>query len=102
MNKTLLLILACLFTCQLRAQITVTSADMPSSGDTVRRSITFDFTGIVPDSTGANYTWDYSTLVADSQTVDTFTSVLSTGLYALNFIGASFAQKSNTAPLNLG
>ena len=101
--KNILLLVIFIFTSIIsQAQITITSADMPSSGDTVRRSITLNFAGIAPDSTGAGITWDYSMLVADSQTVDTFTSLISTGLYALNFIGASFAQKSNTAPLNLG
>ena len=101
--KNAILILALFTACfRAEAQITITSADMPSNGDTVRRSITYNFTNLVPDSTGAGHTWDYSMLVADSQTVDTFTSLLSTGLYALNFIGASFAQKSNTPPLNLG
>ena len=84
-----------------QAQITVTNADMPSSGDTIRLSLSTQFTGLTPELTDTNYTWDYSTLVSSSQTVDTFVSVLSTGLYALYFSGASFAQKSNTPPLTL-
>ena len=83
------------------AQITITNADMPSSGDTIRLSLSTQFTGLTPELTDSNYTWDYSTLVSSSQTVDTFVSVLSTGLYAFYFTGASFAQKSNTPPLTL-
>jgi len=82
-------------------QITLTNADMPLAGDTIRFSETTNFAGLTPELTDSNYVWDYSTLVATSQTVDTFVSVNSTGLFALYFFGASFAKKSNTPPLSL-
>ena len=55
----------------LEAQITLTVADFGTSGDTVRISQAppgnLDFT-----STGTNHTWDYSTLVANSQYLKEF------------------------------
>lgn len=60
------------------AQITITSADMPSVNDTFRLSTTTNIQGLDPLLTGVNYAWDYSTLVPDSQRVDTFISVSST------------------------
>jgi hypothetical protein len=62
----------------LSAQITITSTDMPSLGDTVRLSTTFDQWSIDPTLTGSNYTWDFSYLVPQSQSFDTFKSVTST------------------------
>lgn len=61
------------------AQITITKADMPQPGDTVRLSTTTKTGGLPAFAvTGANYTWDYSKLVQASQTIDTFLSVSST------------------------
>ena len=55
----------------LEAQITLTVADFGTSGDTVRISQAppgnLDFT-----STGTNHTWDYSSLVANSQYLKEF------------------------------
>lgn len=63
------------------AQITISQADMPQSGDILRLSQTTITTGLPAFSnTGANYTWDYSMLQPQSQTVDTFLSVTSTPL----------------------
>ena len=60
------------------AQITITSADMPSVNDTFRLSTTSNIQGLDPLLTGTNYSWDYSTLVPDSQRIDTFFSVATT------------------------
>lgn len=54
------------------AQITITNADMPSASDTFRLSTTINAQGLDPDLSGANFTWDFSTLVPDSQRVDSF------------------------------
>jgi hypothetical protein len=63
------------------AQITIGQADMPQPGDTIRLSRTTNTSGLPAFSnTGANYTWDYSMLKPQSQTVDTFLRVNSTPL----------------------
>jgi hypothetical protein len=61
-------------------QITITNSDMPSPGDTVRRSLTTDFLGIDYSLTGPNYNWDFSSLEPITQTVDTFVDVNSVPL----------------------
>jgi hypothetical protein len=99
-TTTLLAVLLCI-AASTTGQIVIQSTDMPSTGDTLRMSSTSQVTGLTPAQTGAGITWDYSTLVADSQTVDTFVTTLSTGLYALNFSTASFARKSNTPSVSL-
>ncbi|MFN8153353.1 MAG: T9SS type A sorting domain-containing protein [Bacteroidia bacterium] len=62
------------------AQITITNADMPSSGDTVRFSNASPLSPVDVTLTGANYNWDFSFLQATGQDVDTFLSVSSTPL----------------------
>lgn len=61
----------------LKSQITINQNDMPNVNDTFRLSTTtiFNFNS---NETGANYFWDFSSLSFNSQTVDTFSSVLST------------------------
>ena len=81
----------------LKAQpITINSSDMPSANDTVRLSIAPITTpGIDLTITGADTTWDFSQLQWNSQTVDTFQTVFSTGfIYQLAFFSSSFAQKA--------
>ncbi len=72
---TLSLITFCSF-----AQITITNADMPAVNDTFRISNTTNIQGLDQTLTGANYNWDFSTLVPASQKIDTFFSVSSTPL----------------------
>jgi hypothetical protein len=69
------------------AQITITQADMPQPGDTIRLSTSSDTTGLpAPSFTGANVTWNYASLVPQTQKIDTFLSVSSTPLlYQLYF-----------------
>jgi hypothetical protein len=59
-----------------KAQITITSADMPNAGDSIQLSVTNTIGTIDETLTGANYTWDYSTLTYTSQRVDKFDSPL--------------------------
>ena len=85
-----------------KAQITIGSGDMPSTGNIIRVSNGQAFPGMNARLTGTNYNWDYSQLIPTSQTVDTFVSVFSTGLYAFQFGGnSSFALKSNAPPVSL-
>lgn len=79
------------------SQITVTTSDMPSPGDTIRKSTALNTSQIDYTLTGANYTWDFASLFTVSQSVDTFVSVSSVPfLYQLIFIPnliANLAQK---------
>lgn len=69
------------------SQITIGQNDMPQPGDTVRLTTTTDTVGLpTPALTGAGITWDYSSLVPHSQTIDTFLTVSSTPVaYQLYF-----------------
>lgn len=55
-------------------QITITSSDFPDPGDTVMVSISEDF-DLDFESTGPDFTWDYSLLNFTSQRIDTFFDV---------------------------
>lgn len=65
--KNFVTVLFCLLVGGNYAQITITKNDMPNAGDTIRISVKTSLTGFQGTATGANYTWDYSTLKPDSQ-----------------------------------
>lgn len=73
-----LLVLAFLLPAIAEAQITIQSADLPSAGDTFRVSTAAPTAGIDLTTTGANAVWDFSQLVSNGQTIDTFLSVNAT------------------------
>ncbi len=84
----------------LHAQITLTVAEMPDIGDTIRYSeatpvsmVGYNFT-----ATGVNHTWNFSNLSHAGQTVDTFVAVLSTPIfYYPVFLGnATIAKKEES------
>ncbi|QKG53458.1 hypothetical protein [Hymenobacter sp. BRD67] len=58
----------------------ITAADMPAVGDTLRLSQATGLPASAPplSRNGANQTWDYSGLVASSQTVDRYANVNTT------------------------
>ncbi|MBI3501191.1 MAG: T9SS type A sorting domain-containing protein [Bacteroidetes bacterium] len=93
MRKILLLLFIFAFSF-LRAQITITNSDMPVLNDTIRVSLTNTIGAMSPDSTGANYTWNFSSLVPASQDVEQFISTLSSGYPIFPFI-ASYGYKTN-------
>lgn len=77
------------------AQITITAADMPVSGDTLRYSIgdisTFSFN--VADS-GVSKAWDYTAITRLAQGVDTFKSAFSVNpTYALTISPSAYGYK---------
>ena len=79
----------------LNAQITITQSDMPNLNDTLRVSITNKIDTLNnPDSTGANYVWNYSSLVPKSQDVEHFILASSTGYPFFPFI-SSYGYKTN-------
>jgi len=73
-------------------QISLTSSDFATGGDTVRMSQTND-PSIDFATTGPNQTWDYSTLVATSQVLKDFTPMTEAGTLAL-FLFGPFASPS--------
>jgi len=60
------------------AQITIDQSDMPSPGDTIRKSSALNTDLYDFSETGADYTWDYSDLQPLIQAVDTFVNVTET------------------------
>ncbi|MFN6039259.1 MAG: T9SS type A sorting domain-containing protein [Bacteroidota bacterium] len=86
MKSFLLLTLVLLFTsAQAQAPITITSANMPSSGDTIRYS-TANPQGINTSLTGANVFWNFDTLQYLNQDIYKYKSSLQTP-YAFYFLG---------------
>jgi hypothetical protein len=81
MIKQLLTVIAAVALSQAAtAQITVTSADMPVANDTPRHTMVNPTTATLNlSNTGPNITWDYSTLVPVSQTIDTYRTASSVG-----------------------
>ncbi|NQW42332.1 MAG: T9SS type A sorting domain-containing protein [Bacteroidetes bacterium] len=71
------------------SQISITSADMPTKGDTIRYSVsptgTLDFR-----TNGANYNWDYSLLGLSSQDVYKYLALASTPYSSLVLSGMPF------------
>lgn len=67
------------FTLKAQTAITITASDMPNANDTVHVSVVNpnDFITVPsPTSTGASYTWDYSSLSPDVQQDEAFDSPL--------------------------
>ena len=75
-----LLLIALLLSGASSAQITLTTADFADGGDTVRMSSTTDPT-IDFMSTGANSTWDFSGLVAESQVLKDYQTMSGTSAF---------------------
>ncbi len=71
------------------AQITLNSSDFSNANDTVRMSTTTDF-AIDFATTGANHSWDFTNLVAESQTLFDFQDVSSASALS-QFLFGGFA-----------
>lgn len=86
MKNTFTLFILLICSTVLHAQITINSADMPSSGDIIRFSTAANNTTVNLLQTGAGQTWDFSYLQPIGQSLDTFVSVTSTPItYLLTF-----------------
>ncbi|MBN3035042.1 MAG: T9SS type A sorting domain-containing protein [Bacteroidales bacterium] len=97
MKKPVFLLVAFFFCAAANSQITITTDDMPSVGDTIRTSTTVNLGGIDYEQTGSGFTWDFSALVPLNQQLDTFVSVQSVPLaYWLVFLTA--ANLAHTMP----
>ncbi len=77
------------------SQITLTTTDFAADNDTVRMSRTTD-NAIDFASTGANYTWNFSTLNPESQLLREFTDVSNAGTFA-QFLFGFFAPANYQA-----
>lgn len=76
-------------------QITLTEVDFADGGDTVRMSTTTD-NAIDYSSTGADYTWDFSNLVPQTQVLRDYSSMNGASIL-VNFIFGNFAPPSYQA-----
>ena len=94
MKKLITLFLLCL-SVNLSAQITLTSAYNPVPGNT-DKSIGCDTTGITQGNSGANQTWNYSSLVRVDSTVNTWVASNTTP-YAAQFPTSDVASTSDNA-----
>ncbi|HET6227556.1 MAG TPA: gliding motility-associated C-terminal domain-containing protein [Bacteroidia bacterium] len=94
---TLLLFLLLLFA-HARGQITVTNADMPNANDEILLSIKNTLTNFKPALTGPNYTWDYSTLVPDSQRTEKMVAPGTTGYPFVGFASTYAIPDLNPDP----
>lgn len=85
-------------------QITISSTNMPSAGDTIRYSTVQLAPGVDFKTTGANKTWDFTGLKASSQAVYEYKSSTTTP-YILNFgfsaIGLKIADSLGSGQMGL-
>lgn len=83
-----------LFSGLANAQVSITSSDMPQAGDTIRYSNVLVFSTVNVDSTGPNYTWDFSNLSRAGQGLYEYKSSSSINFaYGLFFGFSSFGLK---------
>jgi hypothetical protein len=89
----------------LNAQILISELDFAVPGDTVRISVANQTTN-EPMLTGSGITWDYSSLVANSQFIREFTSIgfspvqFTFGVFAPQNYQASYFIPENTLPVD--
>jgi hypothetical protein len=96
--KTLVLA-AFLFTTTVYGQVTITTNDMPSPGDTIRKSQAITTAGVDYTLSGPNYDWDFSGLNLLLQNVDEYKSVSEVPfLYQLVFIPGFVANLAQEYP----
>ena len=93
MTKNLLLIAITFISISIKSQISITSTNMPVSGDTCRYSSASltsvgDYT-----TTGANHTWDFSTLDSTGQGFRKFVPSMSTP-YSFYFFPPKYGEKT--------
>lgn len=85
------------------SQITITSTDLPTSGDNVRFSTASNTATVNLAQTGANQVWDFSWLQPTGQSIDSFISVTSTSiLYFFAFGGNSNVAARGIQLSNIG
>jgi hypothetical protein len=100
MKKIYILILACIFTFTVNAQLILTKATTePVIGD-VNTKLGFDSVGVVPKNTGPAQTWSFTAFTSNTVTeVSTFTTVASTP-DAASFPSADIAEDDGNSSYN--
>jgi hypothetical protein len=93
MKKFTTILLCMLIIGQIFSQITISSSDMPVSGDTIRTSIGVNSEGYDFARTGNNLIWDFRGLENMGQQLDTFLTVTQTPIIFWPF----FLTSSNLA-----
>lgn len=78
MKKISVFLVAVLFVLNGMAQPVITSADMPSTPDTIRFRTSSMTTGLNYQQTGMNFTWDFSSLTGTGAGADTFVAMSAT------------------------
>lgn len=76
--KHIITITSCLMVFASIGQISITTNDLPSSGDTVVVSVTNSIGSVDPITNGADVTWDFSALVPNEQVVERFVAISET------------------------
>lgn len=103
-NFTLLILFIVIITKSSLAQITITSAQMPSVNDTIRYSISNAAPGFNPNLTGADFIWDFSSLESSSQELYEYKASSATP-YLFNFgftaIGLKIADSIGSGQTSL-
>jgi hypothetical protein len=79
------------------AQITITNSNMPSAGSSFLMDNATPPGNLDLNQTGANYTWDFSSLTANTSTTDSFVSVSSTPFAYQFFFNNQFLYPDNKA-----
>ncbi len=102
--KYSLLFFCLVFTLQTSAQISITASDMPVSGDTLRYSIVAGASATINlNDTGANKTWNFSSLSPMAQAVDEYKTALQVNpLYILISLQAYGYKVGDTLPVPAG
>jgi hypothetical protein len=93
MKKNLLFSIICFGALFAKAQITVTSSQMPSSGDTARMSLANLNSIGNYTATGANFNWDFNNLVPTDQVMREFKPSFQTP-YAFYFLPPKYGEKT--------
>jgi hypothetical protein len=104
MKKALLIAIALFSFTYINAQtVTITAADMPEPGDTLRSSAVMPEPGLIDLSlTGTGINWDFSDLEWASQAVDTYRTATAINiLYTLSF-GQAYGTAVNASALTGG
>ena len=102
MNKNILLFALSAWAICGKAQITITSSDMPSAGDTLRYSLSSStVSSALLNQVGTNQTWDFSFLTPSNQDIAAYKTPASINFaYLLSFGSSSYGKKD--ADQNIG
>ncbi|MCC7051500.1 MAG: hypothetical protein IT239_06975 [Bacteroidia bacterium] len=81
--KHFLLLLMASTAYTVNAQVVISKVDMPVPADTIYYTIHAGSLPLQPTTTGANYTWDYSSLSGTNQQLDSFIAVTNAPFFSI-------------------